>query len=70
MKTIKKHPNYKQTAEADKRNAFDASKLISRRMRPLPSEVYTIYEAEEPEDIAGDEDILDYSDLDDPDAFA
>lgn len=67
---LKKHPNYKQTAEANKKNAFDASKLVNRRMRPLPSEVYTIYEAEEPEDITGDEDILDYSDLDDPDAFA
>jgi len=67
---LKKHPNYKQTAEANKRNTFDAAKLVNRRMRPLPSEVYTIYEAEEPEDIAEDEDILDYSDLDDPDAFA
>ncbi len=67
---LKKHPNYKQTAEADKRNTFDASKLVNRRMMPSPSEVYTIYEAKEPKDIVKDEDILDYSDLDDPDAFS
>ena len=32
---LKRHPNYKYTAEADKRNAFDLSKLIHRRMERL-----------------------------------
>jgi len=67
---LKKHPNFKHTAEADKKNAFDASKLINRRMKLNPGEEYTVYEADGPDaDMAGDEDILDYSDLDDPDAF-
>ena len=67
---LKKHPNYKHTAEADKRNAFDASRLVNRRMKLNPDEEYTVYEAEGPDaELYGDEDILDYSDLDDPDAF-
>jgi len=67
---LKKHPNYKHTAEADKRNAFDAGRLVTRRMKLNPDEEYTVYEAEGPdEELYGDEDILDYSDLDDPDAF-
>jgi type IV secretion system protein VirD4 len=72
---IKKHPNYGQTAEADKkRNAFDVSKLVTRRMTTLnPNEQYTVYEVDvsgENEELTEDEDILDYSDVDDPEAFA
>jgi len=68
---LKKHPNFRYTAEADKKNTFDMSRLVNRRMRPKPDEVYTVYEVDGTEDgdITGDEDILDYSDLDDPDAF-
>ena len=67
---LKKHPNYRHTAEADKRNAFDAGRLITRRMKLDPKEEYTVYEADgQEEELYGDEDILDYSDLDDPDAF-
>lgn len=68
---LKKHPNYKYTAEADKKNSFDMSRLVNRRMRPKPDEVYTVYEVDgtTDEDITGDGDITDYSDLDDPDAF-
>jgi len=68
---LKKHPNYKYTAEADKRNAFDAGRLITRRMKLNPNEEYTVYEidAEETADIDEDEDILNYDDVDDPDAF-
>jgi type IV secretion system protein VirD4 len=74
---LKKHPNYGQTAEADKeRNAFDAAKLITRRTALDPNEQYTVYNVtvpdEEPgegEDTDTDEDILDYDDLDDPDAY-
>ena len=69
---IKKHPNYKYTAEADKRNAFDLSKLINRRMDKLdPQEEYAVYEDEGPDALtAEDEDILSYDDIDDPEAFA
>ena len=71
---LKKHPNYKYTAEADKkRNAFDVSRLVTRRMEKLnPNEQYTVYEADEADttDIDEDEDILNYDDVDDPDAFA
>ena len=69
---LKRHPNYKYTAEADKRNAFDLSKLIHRRMERLdPGESYTVYEVDGPDDesISEDEDILNYDDIDDPDAF-
>ena len=71
---LKKHPNYKYTAEADKeRNAFDLSKLVTRHMTKLDeNEQYTIYEATEADlpAIDEDEDILNYDDVDDPDAFA
>ena len=70
---LKKHPNYKYTAEADKRNSFDISSLINRRMKVKPDELYTVYEVDAPgeEAAAGEnEDILNYDDVDDPDAFA
>ena len=71
---LKKHPNYKYTAEADKeRNAFDLSKLVTRRMTKFDeNEQYTVYEATEADlpAIDEDEDILNYDDVDDPDAFA
>lgn len=68
---LKQHPNYRFTAEADKRNTFDLDRLINRQRRPGPEEVYTVYEADVPEDAltAEDEDILNYDDVDDPDAF-
>ena len=71
---LKKHPNYKETAEANKkRNAFDMTKLINRRLKLNPNEQYTVYEIEvneEDSDIEENEDILDYDDMDDPEAFA
>ena len=69
---LKQHPNYRYTAEADKKNFFDLSRLINRRMEKLdPDEQYTVYEADVPDEanIGEDEDILNYDDLDDPDAF-
>ena len=70
---LKKHPNYRFTAEADKKNAFDISKLLNRRMKLKPHEEYTTYEVSV-EDAATDmnenEDILNYDDVDDPEAFA
>ena len=70
---LKKHPNYKYTAEADKRNSFDISSLIDRRMKVKPDEIYTVYEVDATgEDAAAGEkeNILNYDDVDDPDAFA
>ena len=60
---LKQHPNYRYTAEADKNNSFDLSRLISRRMEKLdPDERYTVYEADVPEEagIGEDEDIFNY----------
>ena len=70
---LKQHPNYKYTAEADKqKNAFDLDRLINRRKRPGLNEVCTMYEVAVPDDALTeeDEDILNYDDIDDPDAFA
>ena len=68
---LKQHPNYKYTAEADKkRNAFDLSKLLTRRMEQIdPNEEYAVYEADVPEEPDIDEEILNYDDIDDPDAY-
>ena len=70
---LKQHPNYRYTAEADKKkNAFSLERLICRRIKKLnPNEQYTVYEAAVPDEtpIDEDEDILNYDDLDDPDAF-
>jgi len=70
---LRQHPNFKHTAEASKRNNFDAAKLVKRRMKLNPNEQYTLYEVdvtEESADISEDEDILNYDDVDDPEAFA
>jgi len=65
---LKKHPNYKHTAEADgKRNKFDPGRLVGRRIRPRPDEQYTAYEVDLTDE---SEDIYDYDDMDDPDAYA
>ena len=70
---LKQHPNYKYTAEADKvKIAFDLNSLVTRRMDKLnPNETYTVYKVDVPDEaLTGeDEDILNYDDLDDPDAF-
>ena len=70
---LKQHPNYKYTAEADKqKNAFSLDKLINHRRRPGLAEACEVYEATVPDEALTDEDedILNYDDLDDPDAFA
>ena len=70
---LKQHPNYKYTAEADKvKNSFDLNSLVTRRMDKLnPNETYTVYKVDVPDEAftGEDEDILNYDDLDDPDAF-
>ena len=68
---LKQHPNYKFTEEADKkRNAFDLDRLIRRRRRPGLDEACEVYQVDEPIPLTDeDEDILNYDDVDDPDAF-
>ena len=69
---LKQHPNYRFTAEADKaKNAFDLDRLIDRRRRPGLNEECEVYEVSVPDEALTDEDedILNYDDLDDPDAF-
>ena len=70
---LKQHPNYRFTAEADKvKNAFDLDKLIDRRRRPGMNEECEMYEVSVPDEALTDEDedILNYDDIDDPNAFA
>ena len=69
---LKQHPNYKYTAEADKKkNAFDLDKLINRRRRPGLNEACEVYEVavSDTGSVSEDEDILNYDDVDDPDAY-
>jgi len=69
---LRKHPNFKHTAEADKKNAFDPAELISTKLKVKPNDLFKVYEADAVDDtpINEDEDILNYDDIDDPDAFA
>ena len=69
---LKQHPNYKYTAEADKvKNVFSLDQLINRRRRPGLNEACEVYEADGTDTgpIGEDEDILNYDDVDDPDAY-
>ena len=67
---LKQHPNYKYTAEADKKqNAFDLDKLINRRRRPGLNEACEVYEVDVSDAGPVSEDILNYDDVDDPDAY-
>ena len=69
---LKQHPNYKYTAEADKKkNAFDLDKLINRRRRSGLNEACEVYEVDVSDTgpVSEDEDILNYDDVDDPDAY-
>ena len=64
---------FEHTAEADKKkNAFDLDRLINRKRRPGPDELCEVYAVAVPDDglTSEDEDILNYDDIDDPDAFA
>ena len=58
--------------EYKQKNAFDLDRLINRRRRPGLNEACTMYEVTVPDDALTeeDEDILNYDDIDDPDAFA
>jgi len=73
---LRKHPNFKHTGEADKKYAFDAAKLISTKLTVTPNELFTVYNAEvadtdiDENSVNEDIDILNYDDVDDPDALA
>ena len=43
---ITKHPNYRLTADADPRNAFDIEQFLSTRLKPKPHERYEVYEVD------------------------
>ena len=43
---ITKHPNFKLTADADPKNAFDTEAFLSTRLKPKPNEVYDVYEVD------------------------
>ena len=68
---LKQHPNFKHTAETDKKNAFNLDRLINRNRRPSLNEVCEVHEVSVPDEalVYEYEDILNYDDLDDPDAF-
>jgi type IV secretion system protein VirD4 len=77
---LRKHPNYRHTAEADKKNAFDAAELFSTKLKAKPNDLFTVYQADAVEDEVAEEisivngdidaDVFNYDDIDDPDAFA
>ena len=43
---ITKHPNFKYTADADKRNTFDIEAFLSARLKLKPNEVCDVYEVD------------------------
>ena len=43
---ITKHPNFKYTADADPRNAFDIEQFLSTRLKLKSNEVYGVYEVD------------------------
>ena len=47
---ITKHPNFKLTADADPKNAFDIEALLNARLKLKPGEIYDVYEVDTAED--------------------
>jgi len=43
---ITKHPNYRYTADADSKNAFDIEQFLSTRLKAKSNEVYDVYEVD------------------------
>ena len=43
---ITKHPNFKYTADADEKNAFDIEAFLSTRLKLKPNEVCDVYEVD------------------------
>lgn len=46
---LTKHPNYKYTADADKKNAFDIEALLSSKLKIKPGDVFDVFEIEDDE---------------------
>ena len=44
---LKQHPNYKYTADYDKKNIFDVEKYLDRRMKLHADDVFDVIEAED-----------------------
>ena len=47
---LTKHPNFKYTADADKKHIFNIEKFLSTKLKPKPDDVYTLYDVEVSED--------------------
>ena len=47
---LTRHPDYKYTADADKRNTFDVEKYMSCRLKLKADEEYDVYEIDETDD--------------------
>ena len=47
---ITKHLNFKYTADADEKNAFDIEAFLSTRLKLKPNEVCDVYEVDTSED--------------------
>ena len=43
---ITRHPNFKYTADADKRNTFDIEAFLSARLKLKPDEICDVYEVD------------------------
>ena len=43
---ITKHPNFKLTADADPKNAFDIEAFLNARLKLKPGEIYDVYEVD------------------------
>ena len=43
---ITKHPNFKYTADANKKNAFDIEAFLSARLKLKPNEICDVYEVD------------------------
>ena len=43
---LTKHPNYKYTADADKKNLFDIGKFLDHEMKLKPDDEYEVIEGE------------------------
>ena len=47
---LTKHPNFKYTADADKKHIFSIEKFLSTKLKSKPDDVYTLYDIEVSED--------------------
>ena len=43
---ITKHPNYRYTADADPKNAFDIEKFLSTRLKLRAEDTFDVYEVD------------------------